>query len=97
MRANSPLLRIAQLPPAVRRRLHFFIYDGTDDADYAPGARAFVRQLRRLGVPYVCDTRRDRAIVWQYHNWAYWRASATDALMRLSALFLAERYQDILR
>jgi S-formylglutathione hydrolase FrmB len=97
MRANSPLLRIALLPTAVRHRLHFFIYDGTNDAEYAPGARAFVRQLRQLSVPYIWNTRRDRAVVWQYHNWVYWRQSATDALMRLSALFLAERHQDIMR
>jgi S-formylglutathione hydrolase FrmB len=97
MRANSPILRIATLPPAVRHRLHFFIYDGIDDADYAPSARAFVRQLRRLGVPYTWVTRHDHAVVWRYHNWAYWRESAADALVRLSALFLAERHQAAVR
>jgi enterochelin esterase-like enzyme len=89
LRANSPLLRVATLPPPVRHRLHIFLYDGADDRAYGPAARAFARQLARSGVPYVWDTQRDPLPVWPYHNWPYWRRAGADALVRLSALFSA--------
>ena len=92
MRANSPILRVVILPPAIRHRLHFFIYDGADGA-YAPKARAFVRQLARYGVPSYSDSRVTEPTGVLYHTWTYCRESARDALIRLSALFLAERAQ----
>jgi S-formylglutathione hydrolase FrmB len=93
MRANSPILRVAMLSPAVRRRLHVFIYDGANDGAYAPKARAFVRQLARSGVPAYWDSRVTEPTGVLYHTWTYWRDSARDALIRLSALFVAERAQ----
>ena len=93
MRANSPILRVATLPPAVRRRLHVFIYDGANDGAYAPKARAFVRQLARYGVPAYWDSRVTEPTGVLYHTWNYWRDSARDALIRLSVLFLAARAQ----
>ena len=93
MRANSPILRVVILPPAIRHRLHFFIYDGVNDGAYAPKARAFVRQLARYGVPSYWDSRVTEPTGVLYHTWTYCRESARDALIRLSALFLAERAQ----
>jgi enterochelin esterase-like enzyme len=93
MRANSPILRVATLPPAIRHRLHFYIYDGANDGAYAPKARAFVHQLARYGVPSYWDSRVTAPTGVLYHTWTYWRDSARDALIRLSALCLAERAQ----
>jgi enterochelin esterase-like enzyme len=93
MRANSPILRVATLPPAIRHRLHFFIYDGANDGAYAPKARAFVHQLARYGIPSYWDSRVTEPTGVLYHTWAYWRDSARDALIRLSALFPAEHAQ----
>jgi hypothetical protein len=93
MRANSPVLRVATLPPAIRHHLHFFIYDGANDGTYAPRARAFVRPLARYGIPSYWNSRLAEPTGVLYHTWAYWRNSARDALIRLSALFLAQRAQ----
>lgn len=91
--ANDPTLRVAALPARARHQLHIFLYDGADDSEFGPRTRAFARVLARNGVPYRWE---DRVLAplpgvvqgfWRYHNWVYWRASARDALIHLSALF----------
>ncbi|HZS91132.1 MAG TPA: alpha/beta hydrolase-fold protein [Chloroflexota bacterium] len=87
LRANSPILRVPMLPAAVRHRLHILLYDGSNDDQYASQTRAFVRVLARNGVPHYWDSRPAEPLSIAYHTWIYWRDSARDALIRLSALF----------
>lgn len=91
LHANSPILRVSTLPAAVRQRLHILLYDGSNDDQYAPGTRAFVRVLARSGVPHYWDSRPTEPLSLAYHTWIYWRESARDALIRVSALFAAGR------
>ena len=70
----------------MRHHLHILLYEGADRRDCGPGARAFAQQLARAGGPFIWDRHRDTAPVWAYHNWAYRRWAAGDALVRLGAI-----------
>jgi hypothetical protein len=72
MRANSPILCAATLPPAVCHCLHVVIYDGA----YTSRARAVVRQLARSGVPAYWDSRVTEPTGVLYHTWTYRHDSA---------------------
>jgi enterochelin esterase-like enzyme len=94
LRANSPILRVPLLPAATRHRLHILLYDGSNDDQYAPQTRAFVRVLARAGVPHFWESRPTEPLTIAYHTWIYWRDSARDALIRLSGLFAPDHRAD---
>ena len=85
-RGQDHTQREGRVAPTQRRR----VATGLILPAAQPEARAFVRQLARHGVPYYWDSRVTEPTGIPYHTWTYWRDSAHDALIRLSALFLAQ-------
>jgi enterochelin esterase-like enzyme len=73
--ANSPLLQIGHVAPALRAAgTRFWFYSGSDDRLLGQNRR-FAAELGRLGLPYRFFVRRGG------HNWALWRGNAGVALL----------------
>jgi enterochelin esterase-like enzyme len=73
--ANSPLLHIGHVAPALRAAgTRFWFYSGSDDRLLGQNRR-FAAELGRLGLPYRFFVRRGG------HNWALWRGNAGVALL----------------
>jgi enterochelin esterase-like enzyme len=78
LRANSPLFRVAQVAPRLRRTGTFvWFYTGSDDR-LLPQNRAFARKLGAARLPHRFF------VVRGGHNWALWRDEAGPALEAFS-------------